>query len=250
MSREFDFSRLFAGYSGAAVMPKRLSPGVVIGAVDVFAVVVGLAAMHVGGMMWGGVPSSPAAPSLISPVDAAEQTASAWPDPHLRPVVAAVHLTANTDAALMFAAPVVTAPYYSGDATFTSPSSPAQQAAASTPEPAVDDPPSTPTAIAPPVAKLADIAVTGHLARHVVVAADTTLDDLLLSRGSAGDSSVNAGASAALSVAVNAAPSGNVGANIEVASATPVVSSVANAVGSTVGNTVGGVANVARGLLN
>jgi len=261
MSREFDFSRLLAGYSGIASMPKRLSPGVVIAAVDVFAVVVGLAAMHMSGLMWTGTGPAPAAPSLISPVSAGEQAATV-PDPHLRPIVAAVHLPATPDATVVFATPVVTDAAFGGGSTFTpgasSSSSTPQQVASADPAPVVTDPgvDPTPQPSAPPVAKLAEIAVDGHVAQRqltVAASAGATLDDLLLSRGAgnaAGDG--NGGSAVAVNASVGGSPAVSVGAsaNVEVASAAPVVHSVAAPVVSTVSNTVGGVVGAVRGLLN
>jgi len=262
MSREFDFSRLLAGYSGIASMPKRLSPGVVIAAVDVFAVVVGLAAMHMSGLMWTGTGPAPAAPSLISPVSAGEQAATV-PDPHLRPIVAAVHLPATPDATVVFATPVVTDAAFGGGSTFTpgasSSSSTPQQVASADPAPVVTDPgvDPTPQPSAPPVAKLAEIAVDGHVAQRqltVAASAGATLDDLLLSRGagSAAAGGSNGGSAGAVNASVGGAPAVSVGAsaNVEVASAAPVVHSVAAPVVSTVSNTVGGVVGTVRGLLN
>ncbi|HVZ13259.1 MAG TPA: hypothetical protein VG894_02265 [Bauldia sp.] len=257
MSRAFDFSRLLAGYSSAAALPKRVSPGVVIAAVDVFAVLVGFAAMHVGGLVWsGGHP--PAAPSLIAPVSADDQVATAVPDPHLRPIVAAIRLPAAPDAAVVFSAPVVTDRTFAGATAFApaSSTSTAPEQVASTPdEPAaaVVDPDQP----SPPVAKLADIAISGHLAQRplaVTASADTTLDDLLLSRGAANAS--GAGVAVAINAGTGVTQPANVGAtvaasaNVEIASAAPVVRSVATTVGATVGNTVGGVTGAVRGLLN
>jgi hypothetical protein len=262
MSQEFDFSRLLPGYAGVATTPKRFSPGFVIAAVDVFAVLVGVAALHVSGLLWSGsaVPPMSPVPSLISPVDAAE--AAGVPDPHLRPLVAAVHLPTTPDAAVMFAAPMVTAAHFTGGSTFTSPaSSSPPQVAASDPPAATNDP--APSPAAPPAAKLADIAVTGHIARQqatVAVAADTTLDDLLMSRGAGnaagagatdGTLALNAdvgGTSAGIAIGAGAgsSPSVGVSANVQVASAAPVV----HAVTSTVSGAVGGVTSAVRGLLN
>ncbi|HVU42639.1 MAG TPA: hypothetical protein VHD86_16455 [Xanthobacteraceae bacterium] len=256
MSRAFDFSRLLAGYSSAAALPKRVSPGVVIAAVDVFAVLVGFAAMHVGGLVWsGGHP--PAAPSLIAPVSADDQVATAVPDPHLRPIVAAIRLPAAPDAAVVFSAPVVTDRTFAGATAFAPASStstaPAQ--VASTPdEPAAVVDPDQPS---PPVAKLADIAISGHLAQRslaVSASVDTRLDDLLLSRGAANAS--GAGVAVAINAGTGVTQPANVGAtvatsaNVEIASAAPVVRSAATTVGATVGNTVGGVTGAVRGLLN
>ncbi len=264
MSRDFDFSRLLAGYSGGAAISKRVSPGVVIAAVDVFAVVVGLAAMHVSGLMWTGTqPPHAAAPSLISPVNADDRVAAAWPNPRLRPIVASVHLAAAPEAALVFATPVVTDVSYAGASTFApaSSSSPPQQVASVPAAPIVAVDPA-PSPAAPPVAKLVDIAIAGHVAQRpvdVALSADTTLDDLLLSRGSSNaTAAVNVGTigNGSPTLAVNAdvgasrPASVNVSANVEVASAAPVVQAVAAPVTSAVNHTVGGVVGAVRGLLN